>query len=165
LVDPIDWTASSSTLIGTVLVAIGLYRRDPAAQMRVRRIRGWIARKVLRRRPQTIVGTGAARASMTASGEGFVRVAAPDPSLPMPQRLERIEASIEGLWETLQQQARRRHDGDREVSAKLKAIAESLSGEIEGVRRLADEASAPERMEWFGVVFLILGSILSIIGS
>lgn len=150
------------SIVGTVLVGVGLYRRDPGAQRRVRRAWGWFKSKVLRRR-QPASGVGAAKLTIDhdMSAEGMTPPLVADPSRPILDRVGRLEENIEISSSSIRAQAAARREGDRRVTAKIDAVAESLRGHIEEVRRLADEASVPERTEWWGLGFLVVGASLA----
>ncbi len=154
--------ATGLTLLGTLLVLCGLYRRDPAAQRRARQGWGWFASRVLRRSQPPAEGSGAISLVVTVAGEGMTPPLKAQSEAPIEERVARLEENIEILSGSIRSQAEARRKGGQEVRARVKALADAVDGEIAALRRLADEASVPERMEWWGVGFLVLGSILAL---
>jgi hypothetical protein len=157
--------ATSLTLIGTILVGMGLYRRDPAAQRLLQRAWGWFRTTILRRSMHESVGSATARVAVSASAEGMRPPLAADPSMSLPDRVGRLEENIEILSGTIQTQARARREGDRALAATIDAATAGLRDQLAEVRRLADEASVPERAEWWGLAFLVLGSAVATLGG
>jgi hypothetical protein len=154
------------TLLGTVLVGLGLYRRDPAAQRRLRRAWGWFSSRVLRRRQDVSVGQASSIATgVDISAEGMTPPLKARPDAPLDERVGRLEENIEILSGSIGTQAEARRQGDRDVRVRVDALAAALLGEIAEVRRLADEAAFPERMEWWGLALLVLGAATGLVTS
>lgn len=146
------------TTVGTLLVVLGLYRRDPAAQRRLRRGWGWVSTRLLRRKPRVASGAGRISALGSLEGEGMTPPLKAKPDAPTGERVARLEENIEILSGTIQSQATARKDGDRKLRQRIDALAELLQGEVAEAHRLAEEARAPERMEWWGLALLLLGA-------
>lgn len=157
--------AAVSALMGCVLVGTGLYRRDRAAQRRVQRARSWVARKVFRRKPVSHSGVTALHGHTTLAAEGMNTPLKADPSAPLPERVARLEENTRILSRTIKSQAEARRQGDRKLGGRVAALADSVSAREAEVRRLIDEVSAPERTEWWGLLFFVIGGVLAVLGA
>jgi hypothetical protein len=157
--------ATALTLLGTVLVGVGLYRRDPAAQRRLRRAWSGFSSRVLRRRQHASGGAASIVGVVGMSAEGMTPPLEAQPDAPLEKRVGRLEENIEILSGSIRSQAEARRKGDRELRERVDALAEALRGEISEVRRLADEASVPERMEWWGLALLATGAALGFVAG
>jgi hypothetical protein len=107
-------------------------------------------------------GIFAIEGSDHASGEGMTPPLKPKPGSPLEERVARLEENIEILSGSIVSQAEARRRGDRELRGRVDAVAESVHGRLDEVRRLVDEASVPERMEWWGLSFVLVGAALSL---
>ena len=154
------------TIIGTLLVGGGLLRRDPEAQRSLRRgwarIRSRLRRLLrLRGRPQTIKVELASESTIASSLEVARRPASRRPDTSIDARLDWLERAVDILVDELDRERDVRSRGDSQVGKRVTAAEKQLSDDVRELARRIDQVRVPERMEWWGLPFLIVGAGLS----
>jgi hypothetical protein len=69
--------------------------------------------------------------------------------------------SVQSLYRSVLNERRDRRDGDENLRRRIDSPNEAIRGELTDLRRLLDEVSRPERVEWAGLGLLVVGSVLA----
>lgn len=154
--------------VGTALLLTGLYRRDPGAQTRVRAAfsrAGGQLRRLFRRPPrhQTIEVGAAISASSAMSAELSRRPGKRAPDASTDERLDWTERAVDLAFEEIDSERDSRRNADKELASRISEVERQQISDRDSLRDLIDQASVPERTEWWGAFLIVVGLMGSIL--
>lgn len=172
-------------VVGTVLEALGLliairgvlatYRTivgEPMAERAGGQFTRWFRRRILRRPPDTIVGSASATfGPLTMSGYGIVRPGDPGPDAPLDDQLVYLRASVSSAFDTIISTHQWMVEADRVVENRVTARVDqteerltALRGEVDKVK---DGAFGPDgaglRETAVGLGVTLVGALLPLL--